>query len=142
MDLFCKDFVIDKPIRLVELFAGIGAQAMALRDCGAKFEHHRVVEFDQYAMRSYNAIHGTNFEPTDIRDVTATDLGIVDTDQYCYILTYSFPCQSLSVAGKRVCRMTGRNRCSLRFIICFLPSIKLPLGVSAASVRFSQSIIF
>lgn len=101
MDLFCKYFVIDKPIRLVELFAGIGAQAMALRDCGAKFEHHRVVEFDKYAMRSYNAIHGTNFEPTDIRDVTATDLGIVDTDQYCYILTYSFPCQSLSVAGKR-----------------------------------------
>lgn len=28
------------------------------------------------------------------------DLGITDTDKYCYIMTYSFPCQDLSVAGK------------------------------------------
>lgn len=27
-------------------------------------------------------------------------MGIVDTDQYTYLVTYSFPCQDLSVAGK------------------------------------------
>lgn len=27
------------------------------------------------------------------------DLKIVDTDKYCYILTYSFPCQDLSLSG-------------------------------------------
>lgn len=27
------------------------------------------------------------------------DLGVVDTDKYCYIMTYSFPCQDLSNAG-------------------------------------------
>jgi site-specific DNA-cytosine methylase len=32
-------FVIDKPIRLIELFAGIGSQAKALRNIGADFEH-------------------------------------------------------------------------------------------------------
>jgi DNA (cytosine-5)-methyltransferase 1 len=32
-------FKIDKPIRLIELFAGVGSQAMALRNIGAEFEH-------------------------------------------------------------------------------------------------------
>lgn len=51
---------------------------MALRDIGADFEHYRLVEFDKYAVTSYNAIHGTSFEPTDIRNVHGGDLGIVD----------------------------------------------------------------
>ena len=89
-----------KSIRLIELFGGIGSQAMALRDIRADFEHYRLVEFDKYACASYNAIHGTSFEPTDIRNVHGGDLGIVNKDRFCYLLTYSFPCQSLSVAGK------------------------------------------
>lgn len=84
---------ITKPIRLIELFAGVGSQAMALRDIGANFTHHRVVEFDKFAIASYNAIHGTDFKVTDIRDVKGGDLGITDTDKYEYIMTYSFPCQ-------------------------------------------------
>lgn len=95
-----KGFCVDKPIRLIELFGGIGSQAMALRDIGADFEHYRLVEFDKYACASYNAIHGTSFEPTDIRNVHGGDLGIVDKNDWCYLLTYSFPCQSLSMAGK------------------------------------------
>ena len=74
---------------------------MALRDMGADFEHYRVVEFDKFAIASYNAIHGTDFEVMDITEVSGHDLGIVDKDKYCYILTYSFPCQDLSVAGNR-----------------------------------------
>ena len=91
---------IDKPIRLIELFAGIGSQAMALRDLGANFEHYRVVEFDKYAIAAYNKIHGTDFPVTDITEVNGNDLGIRETDKYCYILTYSFPCTDLSLAGK------------------------------------------
>ena len=37
-DLIRKPISITKPIRLIELFAGYGSQAMALRDIGAKFE--------------------------------------------------------------------------------------------------------
>lgn len=95
------EFHIAKKIRLIELFAGVGSQAMALRDIGADFEHYRVVEFDKYAVKSYNAIHGTDFEVTDIRDVHGADLGIVDVDKFTYLLTYSFPCQDLSLAGKQ-----------------------------------------
>ena len=96
-----RKFKIKKPIRLIELFAGVGSQAMALRDIGADFEHYKVVEFDKYAIKSYNAIHGTDFEPMDITKIIGPDLGISDTDKYCYIMTYSFPCQDLSVAGKQ-----------------------------------------
>lgn len=94
-------FVIDKPIRLIELFAGIGSQAKALKNLGVDFEHYRICEFDKFAVASYNAVHGTNFETSDITKITADDLGIVDTDKYCYIMTYSFPCQDLSNAGNQ-----------------------------------------
>lgn len=92
-DMLYPTFKIDKPIRLIELFAGVGSQAMALRNIGANFEHYRVVEFDKYAIASYNAIHGTNFETSDIRNVKGGDLGIVDLNKWTYIMTYSFPCQ-------------------------------------------------
>lgn len=92
---------ITKPIRLIELFAGYGSQAMALKKIGAKFEHYRVVEFDKYAIASYNAVHGTDFPTMDITKVHSEDLNICDTNAFTYLLTYSFPCTDLSVAGKQ-----------------------------------------
>lgn len=88
-----------KNIRLIELFAGYGSQAMAMKRIGVPFEHWGVVEFDKYAIMSYNAVHGTNYSTTDIRDIHGEDLRIVDTDNNLYFLTYSFPCTDLSVAG-------------------------------------------
>lgn len=92
---------ITKPIRLIELFAGYGSQAMALKRIGTNFEHYRVVEFDKYAIASYNAVHGTDFPTMDITKVHARDLNICDTETFTYLLTYSFPCTDLSVAGKQ-----------------------------------------
>ncbi len=92
---------ITKPIRLIELFAGYGSQAMALKRIGAKFEHYRVVEFDKYAIASYNEVHGTDFPTMDITKVHAEDLNICGTETFTYLLTYSFPCTDLSVAGKQ-----------------------------------------
>lgn len=103
------EFKINKPIRLIELFAGIGAQAKALENLGIHFEPYRVVEIDKYAIKSYNAIHGTDFEPSDITKLKGQDLGITETDKYSYILTYSFPCQDLSLAGKQKGMAKGEN---------------------------------
>jgi DNA (cytosine-5)-methyltransferase 1 len=100
-DMIREPIRITKPIRLIELFAGYGSQAMALERIGAKFEHYRVVEFDKYAIASYNAVHGTNFPTMDITKVHAEDLDICDTEFFTYLLTYSFPCTDLSVAGKQ-----------------------------------------
>ena len=95
-----ETYTVGKKIRLIELFGGIGSQAMALRDIGADFEHYRLVEFDRFAVASYNAIHGTNFIVSDIRNVHGVDLGIERRNEFTYLLTYSFPCTDLSVAGK------------------------------------------
>lgn len=46
----------------------------------------------------YNNIRATR-NLVNIQQVSGQDLGIVDTDKYDYLLTYSFPCQDLSKAG-------------------------------------------
>jgi DNA (cytosine-5)-methyltransferase 1 len=48
----------------------------------------------------YNNIIATN-NLVSVTNVRGEDLNITDTDRYTYILTYSFPCQSLSNAGLR-----------------------------------------
>lgn len=108
-ELSKPQYKITKPIRLIELFAGIGSQAKALENLNANFEKYRVIEFDKYAIASYNAIHGTNFATQDITQIGGSDLGIVDTDKYEYILTYSFPCQDLSLAGRQKGMAKGDN---------------------------------
>lgn len=102
-------YKITKPIRLIELFAGIGAQAKALENLGMNFEHYRICEFDKFAVKSYNAIHGTEFTTSDITKIKGADLKIDDTDRYCYIMTYSFPCQDLSICGKQKGMKKGEN---------------------------------
>lgn len=47
----------------------------------------------------YNNIQATH-NLVNIQQVHAEDLEIVDVDKYDYLLTYSFPCQDLSLAGK------------------------------------------
>ena len=90
MDLISnlKEYKIHKTVRLIELFGGIGAQAMALERLGVPMEHYRLVEWDKYPVKSYNAIHGTNFEPMDITKIHGWDLGVTEKDKYTYLLTY------------------------------------------------------
>lgn len=92
---------LTKKIRLIELFAGIGAQAQALTNLGVLYEKYKICEIDKSAVDSYNAVHGTIFIPTDITKIQAADLNVENTEEYDYILTYSFPCTDLSKAGKQ-----------------------------------------
>ncbi|MBR0487491.1 MAG: DNA (cytosine-5-)-methyltransferase [Treponema sp.] len=94
-------YVINKPVRLIELFAGVGSQAMAFKRLGVNFESYKAVEFDEFAIKSYNSIHGTNFPTMDITKTHAADLEIVDKDKFEYIMFYSFPCTDISLAGRQ-----------------------------------------
>lgn len=147
-------FINDKPIRLVELFAGYGSQSLALKYLGIPFEHYKISEWAVKSIQAYKDIHFSNdnmdyskyltieqvrewlygrissdyntpmteqqinrlseqkarviynnMQAThnlgSITKITATDLNIVDTNKYTYIMTYSFPCQDLSLAGQR-----------------------------------------
>lgn len=95
-----QKYKINKSVRLIELFAGIGAQAKALENLGVDFEHYRICEFDKYAVQSYNAIHGTAFTPSDITKLSGDDLGITDTDRFTYLLTRSLV---------KTCRLQASN---------------------------------
>lgn len=81
-------------IRVVELFAGIGACSKALTNLGIKHEIVDAVEIEKFAVKSFNAIHGTNFEPKDITKYDATGLGEID------LIMHGSPCQDFSVAGR------------------------------------------
>lgn len=79
-------------IRVLELFAGIGACSKALERLGIEHEIVDAVEIDKYAVKSFNAIHGTNFEPQDITKW--------DKDIQADLIMHGSPCQDFSVAGK------------------------------------------
>ena len=53
---------------------------------------------EEQARRIYNNIQATH-NLVNIQQVKGEDLEIKDTNKYCYIMTYSFPCQDLSLAG-------------------------------------------
>ena len=158
-----EKFIIDKPIRLIELFAGYGSQALALKYLGVNFEHWKICEWAVKSIQAYKDIHFENDnidysknltqyqiiefltqkgisanynEPmseqqikrlgeqkqrqiynniqathnlVNIQQAKGSDFDIVDTDKYCYIMTYSFPCQDLSSAGKGAGMAKGSN---------------------------------
>ena len=79
-------------IRILELFAGIGACSKALANLGIEHEIVDAVEIDKYAVASFNAVHGTNFKPQDICGW--------DKDIECDLILHGSPCQDFSVAGK------------------------------------------
>lgn len=156
MSLFdgSQPLIIDKPIRLIELFSGYGSQALALKYLGVPFEHWKISEWAIKSIQAYKDLHfpndkidysknlsteeiytalcnfgiSSNYnEPmtagqikrlsekkarqiynnikathnlVSICNTSGDMLEIIDTDNYCYIMTYSFPCQDLSNAGK------------------------------------------
>lgn len=57
----------NKKLKVLELFGGIGACTTALKRLQIPFEVVDYVEIDKFAVKSYNAINGTNFEPQDIK---------------------------------------------------------------------------
>lgn len=86
------EYTAQNPLRLIELFAGIGSQTQALKNIGVPHKVVAISEIDKYAIQSYEAIHGKVNNLGDIRAIEA----LPDADFW----TYSFPCQDISVAGK------------------------------------------
>jgi DNA (cytosine-5)-methyltransferase 1 len=79
-------------LKVLELFSGIGACSKALERLGIDHEIVDSVEIDKYAVKSFNAVHGTNFEPQDIKEWNKD----IDVD----LIMHGSPCQDFSVAGK------------------------------------------
>ncbi len=86
------EYTAENPLRLIELFAGIGSQTQALTNIGIAHKVVAISEIDKYAIQSYEAMHGIANNLGDIRKIEE----LPDADLW----TYSFPCQDISVAGK------------------------------------------
>ena len=78
-------------LRVMECFGGIGACSKALERLGIDYEIADYVEIDKYAVKSFNAMHNTNFEP---QDITTWDKDI-EVD----LIMHGSPCQDFSLAG-------------------------------------------
>ena len=79
-------------MRILELFAGYGSQALALENLGIEFTSD-ISEIDKYAIQAYNQLHGETHNWGDITKIDETKLPYYD------LITYSFPCQDISLAG-------------------------------------------
>lgn len=79
-------------LKVLELFGGIGACSTALKRLKINYEIVDYVEIDKYAVKSFNAIHNTNFEPQDIQKW--------DKDIKVDLIMHGSPCQDFSLAGK------------------------------------------
>lgn len=80
-------------MKILELFGGIGACCKALERLGIDYEIADYVEIDKYAVKSFNAIHNTNFKPQDIREWNKD----IEVD----LIMHGSPCQDFSLAGKQ-----------------------------------------
>lgn len=80
-------------LKILELFGGIGACSKALEKLNIDYEIVDYVEIDKYAVKSFNAIHNTNFEPQDICEW--------DKDIDIDLIMHGSPCQDFSLAGKQ-----------------------------------------
>ena len=85
-------------LKLLSLFSGIGAFEKALTNLGVDYELINFCEIDKYAVKSYCAIHGVS-EDMNLQDVTTVDTATLPDD--IDLLTYGFPCQDISNAGKQ-----------------------------------------
>ena len=80
-------------LKILELFGGIGACSKALERLGIDYEIADYVEIDKYAVKSFNAIHNTNFEPQDVCKW--------DKDIEVDLVMHGSPCQDFSLAGNQ-----------------------------------------
>ena len=85
-------------IKLLSLFSGIGAFEKALNNIGIDYELVNYCEIDKYASKSYSLIHNVD-ESKNLKDVTKVDASKLPND--IDLITYGFPCQDISIAGKQ-----------------------------------------
>ena len=85
-------------MKLLSLFSGIGAFEKALDNLGIKYELVNYCEIDKYASLSYSLIHNVS-ESKNLGDITKVDTSKFPKD--INLVTYGFPCQDISLAGKQ-----------------------------------------
>ena len=85
-------------MKILSLFSGIGAFEKALDRLHINYELVGYCENDKFASKSYAVIHGVS-ESMNFGDITKVDEQLLPKD--IDLITYGFPCQDISIAGKQ-----------------------------------------
>lgn len=125
-------------IKILSLFSGIGAFEKALENLNLKYELINYCEIDKYASYAYSVLHDVS-EELNLGDITKVDVKkIKDFD----LLTYGFPCQDISLAGKRRGIIKGETRSGLLFEALKIIEAKKPKYAIAENVKNLVSKMF
>ena len=79
-------------LKVIELFAGIGAQRKGLERAGIEHEVVAISEIDKYALKVYEALYGNT--------PNLGDISKIEKLPKADIWTYSFPCTDISLSGR------------------------------------------
>lgn len=85
-------------MKILSLFSGIGAFEKALDYLNINYELVNYCEIDKYASKAYSLIHNVS-EDMNLGDITKVDTSKLPKD--IDLITYGFPCQDISLAGKQ-----------------------------------------
>lgn len=96
-------------LKVFEAFSGYRSQSIALRNLGIKHEVVAISEIDKYVIKASEAIQGPVLNLGDISKIDVKDIPEHD------LFTYSYPCQSISVAGKQEGMIKGKTRSGLLY---------------------------
>lgn len=81
-------------LKIISLFSGYGTQELALKYSGIKYRNVANCDILKSANEAYDSLHTT--EQGNLGDVSKVD---EKTFPHCDFLTYSFPCQDISISG-------------------------------------------
>jgi DNA (cytosine-5)-methyltransferase 1 len=104
----------------LDLFSGIGGFALGFQRAGWKFDKHYFSEINPYAIKVYQRHFPDAIPLGSITGIKPEELGQVD------LITFGFPCQDLSIAGKRAGLAGSRSGLffeAMRLIRFLRPSI-------------------
>lgn len=99
-------------VKLLSLFSGIGAFEKALQNLDIPFELVAYCEIDKYASKAYSVLHNAP-ESMNLGDITKVDETTLPTD--IDLITYGFPCQPFSTAGRQEGFNDSKGRGNLFF---------------------------
>lgn len=98
-------------LKVLSLFSGIGAFEKALKRQNISFVLENYCEIDKYASKAYSLIHEEP-ESKNLGDITKVDeKSLSDFD----LMTWGFPCQDISIAGKQKGIIQGETRSGLYY---------------------------
>lgn len=125
-------------IKLLSLFSGIGSFEKALDNLKINYELINYCEIDKFASYAYSILHKVD-ENLNLGDILKVDLeNLNDFD----LLTYGFPCQDISLAGKKRGIIKGKTRSGLLFEALKIIETKKPKYAIAENVRNLTSKMF